>query len=157
MFNEWTMSKVNFSWKCTCIKMYLRQFTPKDLAKMGSATSLACLTEQQGKPKISSTPGVTLLLQGRVMAAYVYTNCTRPSSIWMLRSLSQSRRAVRLILCVGQTCIYVHSMTNLLVNFILNAEALTRLAQVGGNPQSLTCSWILSPKCVCWDSRDTCE
>ena len=107
---------------------------------MGSVTSLACLTEQQGKPKISSTPGVTLLLQGRVMAAYVYTNCTRPSSIWMLRSLSQSRRAVRLILCVGQTCIYVHSMTNLLVNFILNAEALTRLAQVGGNPQSLTCS-----------------
>ena len=28
------------------------------------------------------------------------------------------------------------------------------LTKVGGNPQSLTCSWILSSKCVCWDSRD---
>ena len=34
------------------------------------------------------------------------------------------------------------------------SEMSNRLAQVGGNPQSLTCSWILSSKCVYWYSRD---
>ena len=94
---------------------------------MGSVTSLAWLTEQQGKPKISSTPGVTLLLQGRVMPPYMYTNCTRPSPIWMLRGVTQSQLAVRLTRfpCVSQTFINVPSMTNLLVNFILDEEAPT--------------------------------
>ena len=57
---------------------------------------------------------------------------------WLLTS-------VILRLCKARSGIFSEAETPLL---------WLRLAQVGGNPQSLTWSWILSLKCICWDFRD---
>ena len=75
-----------------------------------------------------------------------YVHTTSPNSRWNKWSSARKVPQEGLIKMFPQ----LFTFTQMLKIMI----KVCRLAQVGENPQSLTCSWILSSKYVCSDSRD---
>ena len=109
---------MNSAWICIKMCRHKKAVYELNLPKMGSATSLVGLTEGwlSSQTQIFSPPGVTLLLQiqGRLMAPYMYTNCTPLYPIWMVGGVSQSGLVLELahiLWCVSQSSICVIQAT----------------------------------------------